>query len=86
MDCPWQEWSLPILGLTAASIVAGVASFGVLEVSQQLLGQNGLLIQLLQLCLAGLVGLCIFGAIAAWMKLPEVNVFVSRLRQRVLKK
>ncbi len=83
---PWQEWSLPILGLTAASMVAGVASFGILEGSQKLLGQNGLLLQLLQLSIAGLVGLCIFGAIAAWMKLPEVNVFVSRLRQKILKR
>jgi putative peptidoglycan lipid II flippase len=83
---PWQEWSLPILGLTIGSIVAGGASFGTLEILQQLLGKNGLLVQLLQLCIAGAVGLCIFGAIAAWMKLPEVNIFVSRLRERFLKK
>ncbi|MBR8837083.1 MAG: murein biosynthesis integral membrane protein MurJ [Stigonema ocellatum SAG 48.90 = DSM 106950] len=82
---PWQEWSLPILGLTAGSMVAGAASFGTLEVCEQFLGRNGLLIQLLQLCIAGFVGLCVFGAIAASMKLPEVNVFVSRLRQRFLK-
>ncbi len=81
---PWQEWSLPILGLTAASMVGGVASFGILEVSQHFLGNNGLLIQLLQLCMAGFVGLCLFGAIAFWMNLPDVNVFISHLRQRFL--
>ena len=83
---PWQEWSLPILGLTAGSMVAGAASFATLEVSQHFLGRNGLLIQLLQLSVAGFVGLCVFGAIAAWMKLPEVNDFISRLRQRVLRR
>ncbi len=83
---PWQEWSLPILGLTAGSIVAGAASFATLEVSQHFLGRNGLLIQLLQLSVAGFVGLCVFGAIAAWMKLPEVNDFISRLRQRFLRR
>jgi len=83
---PWQEWSLPILGLTAGSMVAGAASFATLEVSQHFLGRNGLLIQLLQLSVAGFVGLCVFGAIAAWMKLPEVNDFISRLRQRFLRK
>ena len=83
---PWQEWSLPILGLTAGSMVAGVASFATLQVCEQFLGKNGLLIQLLQLAIAGLVGLCVFGAIAAWMKLPEVNVFVAHLRARFLKK
>ena len=83
---PWQEWSLPILGLTAGSMVAGAASFATLEVSQHFLGRNGLLIQLLQLFIAGFVGLCVFGAIAAWMKLPEVNDFISRLRQRFLRR
>ncbi|MDJ0733905.1 MAG: murein biosynthesis integral membrane protein MurJ [Nostocaceae cyanobacterium] len=83
---PVGEWSLPILSLTAGSVVAGVASFATLRGSQQLLGTEGLLIQLLQLSIAGLVGLCVFGFIASWMKLPEVNGFVSRLRQRFLKK
>ncbi|MBW4631302.1 MAG: murein biosynthesis integral membrane protein MurJ [Iphinoe sp. HA4291-MV1] len=83
---PWQSWSLPILGLTAGSIVAGVASYATLEVSQRLLGRDGLLIQLLQLSIAGLVGISVFGIIAALMKLPEVNIFVSRLRQRFLKR
>ncbi|BAY46620.1 integral membrane protein MviN [Scytonema sp. HK-05] len=83
---PWREWSLPILGLTAGSIVAGAASYGTLEVLQKFLGTNGLLIQLLQLAIAGLVGIGVFAVIAASMKLPEVNIFVSRLRQRFLKR
>ncbi|MUG95942.1 murein biosynthesis integral membrane protein MurJ [Scytonema sp. UIC 10036] len=81
---PWLEWSLPILGMTVGSVLAGVASYGTLEFSQRLLGKDGLPIQLLQLSVAGLVGLGIFGAIAACLKIPEVNVFVSRLQQRFL--
>ncbi|KOP23156.1 hypothetical protein AMR41_27620 [Hapalosiphon sp. MRB220] len=83
---PLREWCLPIFGLTAGSIVAGVASFATLQVLQQFLGVNGLLIQLVQLAISGLVGLGVFGAIAAWMKLPEVNIFVFRLRQRFVKR
>lgn len=82
---PWLEWSLPILGLTAGSVVAGAASYGTLEVLQKFLGENGLPIQLLQLSIAGLVGIGVFAVIATWMKLPEINIFVSRLRQRFLK-
>ncbi len=82
----WREWSVPILGLTVASVVGGFASYGSLVVCQQLLGVNGLLIQLLQLAVCGLVGLGVFGVITAWMKLPEVNIFVFRLRQRFLKR
>ncbi|MGH8001251.1 MAG: murein biosynthesis integral membrane protein MurJ [Brasilonema sp.] len=83
---PWLEWSLPILGLIAGSVVAGAASYGTLEVLQKFLGEDGLPIQLLQLSIAGLVGIGIFAIIAACMKLPEINIFVSRLRQRFLKR
>ncbi|MCC5637659.1 murein biosynthesis integral membrane protein MurJ [Nostoc sp. CHAB 5844] len=83
---PWREWSVPIFGLTAGSVVAGFASYGTLFGLQQFLGTKGLIIQLLQLSIAGLVGLVVFGAIASLMKIPEVNTFVIRLRQRFLKK
>jgi putative peptidoglycan lipid II flippase len=83
---PWQKWSLPILGLTVGSAVAGVASFMTLQMSQKVLGSEGLLILLLELCLSGLVGIGVFAVIASWMKLPEVNSFVSRMSQRFLKK
>jgi putative peptidoglycan lipid II flippase len=83
---PWREWSVPILGLTAGSVVAGLASFLTLVICQQFLGKEGLLILLLQLCISGFVGIAVFAAIASWMKIPEVNSFISRLRQRFLKR
>jgi putative peptidoglycan lipid II flippase len=83
---PWREWGLPILGLTAGSIVAGVASYGALVASGQLLGKTSLVILMLQLCISGFVGIAVFAAIASWMKIPEVNILISRLRQRFLKK
>lgn len=79
---PWREWSLPILGLTGGSFVAGVASWGTLWGCQKIWGSEGLLLQLLQLSLSGLVGIGVFALFAAQMKLPEVDIFVSRLRQR----
>lgn len=81
---PWREWSLPILGLTGTSFVAGVVSWGTLWVCEHW-GSEGLLVQLLQLCLSGLVGIGVFALITAQMKLPEVDIFVSRLRQRFSK-
>nr|WP_201280431.1 murein biosynthesis integral membrane protein MurJ [Hassalia byssoidea] len=83
---PLREWSLPFLGLIAASIIGGIASFANLEVCQHFLGKEGLLILLLELSVSGVVGIAIFGVIASWIRLPEVNVFVSRLSQRFLKK
>ncbi|MFB2972491.1 murein biosynthesis integral membrane protein MurJ [Aerosakkonema sp. BLCC-F183] len=83
---PWREWGVPLIGLTAGSAIAGVASWGTNWGLQQILGSEGLLIQLLQLSLAGLVGLCLFAVFAIQLKLPEVDIFVSRIRQRFVKK
>lgn len=83
---PLREWSLPFLGLIAASIIGGIASFANLEVCQHFLGKEGLLILLLELSISGVIGIAIFGVIASWIRLPEVNVFVSRLSQRFLRK
>lgn len=82
---PLREWSLPILSLTAGSFAAGLASWGTLWGCQQLWGSTGLPLQLLQLSLSGVVGIGVFALIAAQMKLPEVDMFVSRLRQRFVK-
>lgn len=80
---PLREWSLPILSLTASSFVAGTASWATLWVTQRILGGEGLIVQLLQLTVSGLVGLGVFAAIALQMKLPEVDLVISRLRQRL---
>lgn len=83
---PLLEWSLPIIGLTAGSLVAGVVSFATLRGGQMLLGTEGLLIQLLELCISGLVGIGIFALVAMAMKLPELNSFIGRLSQRLRRK
>jgi putative peptidoglycan lipid II flippase len=82
---PWREWSVPILGLTGGSIVAGLASFGTLVGLQQVLGTQGLIVQLLQLFISGFVGILVFSVIVSFLKIPEVNTFVVRLRQKFLK-
>jgi putative peptidoglycan lipid II flippase len=82
---PWRQWALPILGLTSGSFVAGLASWGTLWGCQHIWGSQGLLEQLLQLSFSGLVGIGVFALITIQMKLPEVDIFVSRLRQRFAK-
>ncbi len=80
---PWQEWSLPILALTGSSFLAGLASWGSLWGIQQFWHDDGFKEQLVQLTLAGGVGLGVFALIAMQMKLPEVDVFMSRIRQKL---
>lgn len=82
---PLLEWTWPILGLTAGSVVAGFASWGVnLGWSKFWLTQN-FLIQVLQLSISGIVGLVVFAIIATRLNLPEVDIFVSRIRQKFFK-
>lgn len=82
---PWREWSLPILSLTGGSFIAGIASWLTFWGCKSIGGGETFLIQLLQLSLSGLVGILVFALIASRLKLPEVDIFVSRLRQRLSK-
>ncbi len=79
---PWREWSGPFIGLLLGSAVAGGTSWGVLRLGQSILGTEGLMVQFLQLCVAGLAGLGAFALIATQLRLPEVDLFTDRLRQR----
>lgn len=83
---PLVAWSKPIALLTGASAIAGVVGLAILAGCESLVKPEGLLVQLLQLSLAGLGGLAVFGAFAMQLKLPEVDLFVARLLQRFLKR
>ena len=80
---PLGEWGLALLGLTGASLVAGLGSWGVSWGWEQVLGSSNLLLQLFQLCLSLLVALGIFIFLAMKLKLPEVDILVSRIRQKL---
>jgi putative peptidoglycan lipid II flippase len=82
---PWRSFT-PLLGLTAASIVTGLVTWGASLGWQQLVPTSNLITLILQLVVAGGVGLGVFALIASQLKLPEVDIFVSRLRQKVLKR
>lgn len=79
---PWQSWSGPILGLIAGSLLTGLTCWGSRWGLEQLLGTDGFLIQLLQISVAGLVGLATFALFISRLDLPEVEMLTARLRQR----
>ncbi|MGQ9871894.1 murein biosynthesis integral membrane protein MurJ [Leptodesmis sp.] len=80
---PLWEWAVPTVGLAAASTIAGFTAWGVLQGLEQLLGQHGFWLLLLQVCIAGGAGFLVFGLLALQLKLPEVNLLVDRLRQKL---
>jgi putative peptidoglycan lipid II flippase len=79
---PWREWGLPLVQLTLGSVVAGLACWATRWGLEAGLGTEGILIQLVQLCGAGAVGLGVFAMIAARTGLPEVEQLTARLQQR----
>jgi putative peptidoglycan lipid II flippase len=83
---PWREWIVPTGGLALGSVITGAVAWAVLQGMQSLLGTEGLLIQLLQLCIAGAIGLGVFALFVAQLRLPEVDMFVSRIRQKFFKR
>jgi putative peptidoglycan lipid II flippase len=82
---PWRGF-LPLLSLAGASVVSGVATWGASLGWQRLVPATNLGTLILQLVVAGGVGLAVFAIIASQLKLPEVDLFVSRLRQKFLKR
>jgi putative peptidoglycan lipid II flippase len=82
---PWREWLLPTTGLMVGSAIAGGVAWAVLQGCQRVLGTEGLLIQLLQLCIAGAIALGVFALFVMQLRLPEVTVFVTRIRQKIFR-
>jgi putative peptidoglycan lipid II flippase len=83
---PLREWSKPALGLAAGSAIAGFACWGTLWATQQVFGTEGLLVQLVQLLISGTAGVIVFTLFALQLRLPEVDLLVNRLRQRLFQR
>ncbi|MDY7021990.1 MAG: murein biosynthesis integral membrane protein MurJ [Cyanobacteriota bacterium] len=80
---PWREWGFPLLGLTVGSVFSGLACWGTVLGTQYLLGSEGLLILLIELCLATTVGFAVFATFAMQMNLPEVDLLIAKIRQKI---
>lgn len=79
---PLAEWSKPIALLTGASAVAGVVGWVILQGCDRFFEGTGLLIYLVELGLSSLGGFLVFVAIVTQIELPEVDIFMQRIRQR----
>ncbi|MDX2240944.1 MAG: murein biosynthesis integral membrane protein MurJ [Leptolyngbyaceae cyanobacterium bins.302] len=80
---PLRAWGVPILGLVGASTIAGLVSWATLQGLERLWGNQGILILLLQLAIASATGFLAFALLAIQLKLPEVNLFVDRIKQKI---
>ncbi|MEL6930631.1 MAG: murein biosynthesis integral membrane protein MurJ, partial [Cyanobacteria bacterium J06600_6] len=69
---PLVRWSKDILGLFVATVLAGLASYGVSQVWENTLGNGNLLLLFLELSLCSGIAIAIFGLLAVQLKLPEL--------------
>jgi len=82
---PWKEWMRPGIGLTLSSLLAGGSCWLTLQGCQRLVGTEGFFVQLILLSIAGIAGLGAFALCVVQFQIPEVDLLVSRIKQRFLR-
>lgn len=79
---PLLEWGKGILGLFIASAVSGFASYGTSQGLQRAIGNDSLLLLLIELTVSSGVAIIIFALIAMQLRLPELNMLVGKIKQK----
>ncbi len=79
---PWLRWGRSIAVLTALSAVAGVAAWGTRLELESLLGLDGFGNRLVQLAIAGAIGIAVFSLGTVLLRIPEATLLINRLRSR----
>ena len=80
---PLLRWSKGIAGLAVATILAGLASYGVSQGMENTIGNGNLFLLLLELSVSSGVAIIIFGLIAMQLRLPELDMLTGRIRQKL---
>jgi putative peptidoglycan lipid II flippase len=80
---PIRRWSILIVGLTGASILAAVASWLLFDWMQGIWAIDTFGTLLLELCVAGCTGLVVYTLIAMQFKLKELDLLIDRVRQKI---
>ena len=78
-----KTWIKPLLGLTIASAIAGLAAWGVWHGTERLWGSAGIFLLLVNASLAAGLGIVLYGAIAMKLNIPEVQSFAARIRGKI---
>ena len=80
---PLLSWSKDLAGLFIATAVAGLASYGLSQGWEKTIGDDNLLLLLGELIACSSVAIAIFALIAMQLKLPELNMLSSRIKQKL---
>jgi putative peptidoglycan lipid II flippase len=82
---PWADLGFPLFGIVGATAISGCAAWSIGQFWQQQLPDN-LISLLAELVVAGGFGLLLFGLISTQIGIPEVDILIGRIRQKIRKK
>jgi putative peptidoglycan lipid II flippase len=80
---PMADWAQTIFMLTAASAISGVSCWLTRGGLVSFMGTQGFLVNVVQLCVAGAVGLATFALITVLLKIPEADLLAQQIRQKL---
>ena len=80
---PIADWAGTIFMLTAASALSGVFCWLTRYGLASWIGSEGFFVNLIQLCVAGAVGLAAFALLTVVLRIPEAGLLAQRIRQRL---
>lgn len=80
---PIAEWAKTIGTLTVASFLSGVSCWLTQGGIASIIGSEGFIPNLVQMCVAGAVGLATFGLLTIVLKIPEAGILADRIRQKL---
>ncbi|MGF1587784.1 MAG: murein biosynthesis integral membrane protein MurJ [Pleurocapsa sp.] len=80
---PLMEWGRDITGLLIATAAAGFASYGVSQGLEKTIGNDNLFLLLIELSVASGIAIATFGLIAMQLRLPELEILTSKIRQKL---
>jgi putative peptidoglycan lipid II flippase len=66
--------------------VAGLASYGISQVMERVIGNDNLLLLFIELSVASAAAIIIFSLIAMQLKLPESNMLLGKIKQKFRKR
>ncbi len=80
---PLLAWGGLLAGLSGCAAIAGLAAWGVSGAWERWLGSESFLLLCLQLGVASGVAIALFGGLAFLLRLPELDLLVERVRQKL---
>ncbi|MEM9945909.1 MAG: murein biosynthesis integral membrane protein MurJ [Cyanobacteria bacterium P01_D01_bin.36] len=80
---PVADWARTIVTLTVASFISGVSCWLTLGGLASFMGTQGFFTNLIEMCVAGAMGVATFALLTVVLRIPEANLLVDRVRQKL---